>query len=92
MSRYVIERNLPEGLSDGDVDAAVRRAVAANATLPTVTWVGSHLATDHRKFFCVYEAAGPEAIRHAARLAEIPCDVVTEVRAVDPESYADSRL
>jgi hypothetical protein len=92
VSRYVIERNLPEGLSDGDVDAAVRRAVAVNADLPTVTWIGSHLATDHRKFFCVYEAPGPEVIRKAARLAEIPCDVVTEVRPVDPESYATSQL
>jgi hypothetical protein len=92
VSRYVIERNLPEGLSDGDVDAAVHRAIAANAGLPTVTWIGSHLTTDRRKFFCVYEAPGPEAIRHASRLAEIPCDIVTEVRPVDPESYADSRL
>jgi hypothetical protein len=40
----------------------VRRAVAANAGLPTVNWIGSHLATDRRKVFCVYEAAGPDAV------------------------------
>jgi hypothetical protein len=92
VNRYVIERNLPVGLSEADIDAAVRRAVSVNEGLPEVTWIGSHLATDRRKFFCVYEAPDPGAVRESARLAEIPCDVVTEVRAIEPASYADSRL
>jgi hypothetical protein len=92
VNRYLIERNLPEGLTDGDIDAAVRRAISANEGLPDVTWIGSHLSTDRRKFFCVYEAPDTGAVRESARLAEIPCDVVTEVRAVEPASYADSRL
>jgi hypothetical protein len=92
VNRYVIERNLPEGLSEGDIDAAVRRAVSVNEGLPDVTWVGSHLTTDRRKFFCVYEAPHTDAVRESARLAEIPCDVVSEVRAVEPAAYADSRL
>jgi uncharacterized protein DUF4242 len=92
VNRYLIERNLPEGLSQGDIDAAVRRAVSVNAGLSDVTWIGSHLATDRRKFFCVYEAPDVGAVRNSARLADLPCDVVTKVRAVEPASYADSRL
>jgi Protein of unknown function (DUF4242) len=88
----MIERNLPAGLGEGDIDVAVRRAVSVNAGLPEVTWIGSHLATDRSKFFCVYEAPTTDAVREAARLADIPCDAVTEVRAVEPTSYADSRL
>jgi uncharacterized protein DUF4242 len=92
VNRYVIERNLPGGLSEGDIDAAVRRAVSVNGGVADVTWIGSHLATDRRKFFCVYEAPDAGAVRESARLAELPCDVVTEVRAVEPAAYADSRL
>ncbi|MBI2200468.1 MAG: DUF4242 domain-containing protein [Armatimonadetes bacterium] len=87
MPRYVIERNLPPGLSDADIDAAARRAVAVNSTLPGVRWIHSNLAIDRSKFFCEYEAPSEEAIRDAARLAEIPCDVVTEVREVHPDVY-----
>jgi hypothetical protein len=87
MPRYVIERNLPSGLSEADIDAAARRAVAVNSTLPGVRWIHSNLSVDRSKFFCEYEASSPQAVREAARLAEIPCDAVTEVREVHPDAY-----
>ncbi|HET6947746.1 MAG TPA: DUF4242 domain-containing protein [bacterium] len=87
MPRYVIERNLPSGLSEGDIDAAARRAVAVNSTLEGVRWIHSNLAIDRSKFFCEYDAPSAEAVREAARLAEIPCDTVTEVREVHPDAY-----
>jgi hypothetical protein len=87
MPRYVIERNLPSGLSEADIDAAARRAVAVNTTLPGVRWIHSNLSVDRSKFFCEYEAPSPQAVREAARLAEIPCDTVTEVREVHPDAY-----
>jgi hypothetical protein len=90
MARFVVERDLPAGLGDADIDAAVRRAVAANATMPGVRWVHSHLALDHSKFFCEYEAPDQEAVREAAWLAQIPCDRVTPVREVSPRDYSDS--
>jgi hypothetical protein len=92
MPRFVIERNLPAGLTEDDVDEAVRRAIGANATLPGVRWLHSHLALDRSKFFCEYEAPDEAAVRESARLAQIPCDTVTEVREVEPAAYADSRL
>lgn len=87
MPRYVIERNLPEGLTEADIDAAARRAVAVNSTLDGVRWIHSNLAVDRSKFFCEYDAPSAEAVREAARLAEIPCDTVTEVREVHPDAY-----
>jgi hypothetical protein len=92
MPRYVIERVLPEGLVDADVDDAVRRAIAANDEVAGVRWVHSNLAVDRSKFFCEYEAPDAGAVREAARRAAIPCDIVTEVREVTPSAYADSAL
>jgi hypothetical protein len=89
MARFVIERDLPAGLGDADIDAAVRRAVAANATISGVRWIHSHLALDRSKFFCEYEAPDQEAVREAARLAQIPCNRVTAVREVSPGDYTD---
>jgi hypothetical protein len=92
MPRFVIERNLPPGLSDADIDAAARRAVAVNSALRDVRWIHSNLAIDRSKFFCEYEAPSADAVREAARLAEIPCDVVTEVREVHPDAYTKRTL
>lgn len=92
MPRYVIERTLPAGLSDGDVDDAVRRAMAVNATLPGVRWIHSNLALDRSKFYDEYEAPSERILREAARLAQIPCDVVTAVREIRPDMYAQSGL
>lgn len=92
MPRFMIERNLPAGLDAGDIDDAARRAVAVNATMPGVRWLHSNLAVDRSKFFCEYEAPDVQSVREAARRAEIPCDIVTEVTVVAPEQYAGSRL
>jgi hypothetical protein len=87
LPRYLIERNLPQGTTPEQIEDAVRRAVAANTALPEVRWIHSNLAADRSKFFCEYEASGPEAVREAARLAGIPCDRVTEVVEVRPSDY-----
>lgn len=87
MPRYVIERNLPPGLTEADIDDAARRAVAVNSTMESVRWIHSNLAVDRSKFFDEYEATSPAALREAARLAEIPCDKITEVREVHPDTY-----
>jgi len=87
MPRYVIERDLPPGLTEADIDAAARRAVAVNSTLEGVRWIHSNLAIDRSKFYCEYEAPSVELVREAARLAEIPADVITEVREVHPDAY-----
>jgi hypothetical protein len=92
MPRFVIERVLPAGLTDADIDHAALRACEANASLAGVRWLHSNLALDNSKFFCEYEAPSVDAVREAARLAQVPCDTVTEVREVRPETYTGSRL
>jgi hypothetical protein len=92
MPRFIIERNLPAGLSRNDIDDASRRAIAANADLPGVRWLHSHLALDRSKFFCEYEAPDEGTVRESAKRAQIPCDIVTEVVEIAPEHYTGSRL
>jgi hypothetical protein len=87
MPRYLIERNLPLGTTEADIDDAARRAVAVNSAMDGVRWIHSNLAVDRSKWFCEYEASSPAALREAARLAEIPCDTITEVREIHPDTY-----
>jgi hypothetical protein len=87
MPRYVIERELPPGLTEADIDDAARRTVAVNSAMEGVRWIHSNLAVDRSKWFCEYEATSPAALREAARLAEMPCDTITEVREIHPDTY-----
>jgi len=43
---------------------------------------------DKRKTYCLYERPNAEAIRVAARRANIPADVVIEVSELRPEMFA----
>jgi hypothetical protein len=45
------------------------------------------VSEDHRKTFCIYDAPGPEAIRQAAKLNQLPADKITPVRVLDPYFY-----
>jgi hypothetical protein len=87
MPRYLIERILPPEMTEADIDDAARRAVAVNSAMDGVRWIHSNLAVDRSKWFCEYEATSPAALREAARLAEIPCDTITEVREIHPDAY-----
>jgi hypothetical protein len=87
MPRYVIERNLPPGLTEADIDDAARRIVAVNSTMDGARWIHGNLAVDRSKFFDEYEATSPAELREAARLAEVPCDTITEVREIHPDTY-----
>ncbi len=87
MPRYLIERELPGGITEAGIEDAVRRAIAVNASLPGIRWLHSNLAVDRSKFFCEYDAPSPDAVREAARLAEFPCDRVTEVVEVQADQY-----
>jgi hypothetical protein len=83
MPLYVIERQFAEQIDPGADD--VRAIEAANADAG-VRWVFSFLSADRRRTYCLYEADSPEAIREAARQANLPADAITEVgRQVVPE-------
>ncbi len=51
----------------------------------SVRWLFSFLSADRRRSYCLYEAPSPEAIRVAARRADIPADEIVEVGAGTPQ-------
>ena len=76
MPLYMIERTFAEDLDVSGED--VRQIDEINAD-EGVRWVFSFLSADRRRTYCLYEAPSPEAIREAARRAEVPVDEIVEV-------------
>lgn len=76
MPLFIIERNFAEKL---DLNADGVTAITQINGEVGVNWLFSFLSTDKRKSYCLYEAKDPEAIREAARRANVPADVIVEV-------------
>jgi hypothetical protein len=83
--RFLIERNFAEAL---EVTKEGRDQVQQINDEEGVKWLFSFLSPDKRKTYCLYEAPNAEAIRVAARRANLPADVVIEVSEVRPEMFA----
>jgi hypothetical protein len=85
MPRFLIERNFAE-----EVEAT--KDIADNIIRINdeegVRWLFSFLSPDKRKTYCLYEAPNAEAIRIAARRANLPADVVIEISEIRPEMFA----
>ena len=85
MPRFLIERNFAE-----EVEAT--KDIADNIVRINneegVRWLFSFLSPDKRKTYCLYEAPNAEAIRIAARRANLPADVVIEISEIRPEMFA----
>ena len=76
MPLYIIERNFAEQLElDADSVSAMREIHGDCG----VNWLFSFLTADKRKTYCLFEAKNPEAVREAARRAQVPADAVIEV-------------
>jgi len=89
MPRYLIERQLPDGLStplNADGRKAIAGVVATNAE-HSVTWVHSCVTPDRKSSFCIYDAPSPEAIRKVADRNRLPVSRITEVSVLDPYFY-----
>ena len=86
MPRFIIERNFAEQLEPN------RDGIAAVTQINTdvgVQWLFSFLSADKKKTYCLYEAPSAEAIREAARRANIPADVIIEIDSeLRPEQFA----
>jgi hypothetical protein len=85
MPRFLIERNFAERL---ELTKEAAAAVTEINDQEGVKWVFSFPSPDKRKTYCLYEAPNADAIRAAARKANIPADVVIEVEEVRPEMFA----
>ena len=85
MPRFLIERNFAEELeiTKDDVDRVQRINDEAG-----VKWLFSFLSADKKKTYCLYEAPSVEAIRQAAKRANVPADVIIEVtRELSPTTF-----
>ena len=76
MPIFMIERNFAEKLEVTPEGAAAINRINDEES---VRWLISFLSVDKKKTFCLYEAPSAEAIREAARRADIPADVIIEV-------------
>ncbi len=85
MPRFLIERNFAERLEVSKEDA---QTVTRINNEEGVKWLFSFLSPDKRKTYCLYEAPNADAIRAAARKANLPADVVIEVEEIRPEMFA----
>jgi hypothetical protein len=85
MPRFIIERNYAERL---EVTKERADKVQRINDEVGVKWVFSFLSADKRKTYCLYEAPSSEAIREAARRANIPADVIIEVDEISPAMFA----
>lgn len=85
MPLFVIERNFAEQLEVTPESAAQVKLINDEVG---VNWLFSFLSADRKKTYCLYEAVSAEAIREAARRANIPADLVIEVSELRPEMFA----
>ena len=86
MPRFLIERNFAEELevTKDDVDRVQRINNEVG-----VKWLFSFLSADKKKTYCLYEAPSADAIRQAAKRANIPADVIIEIsRDLSPTMFA----
>lgn len=84
MPMFMIERNFAEQL---DVTQDDQIKVAQINSDVGVQWLFSFLSADKKKTYCLYEAPNAEALREAARRANVPADVIIEVSELRPEMF-----
>ena len=79
MPLFLIERNFAEEVK---LDEAGFLEVQRINDDVGVQWLFSFLSADKRKTYCLYEAPNEEAIREAARRANVPADVIIPVGTI----------
>jgi hypothetical protein len=85
MARFIIERNFADKLEMTKSDADRIQRINDDAG---VKWIFSFLSADKKKTYCLYEAPSADAIREAARRANVPADTIIEVSDLNPAMFA----
>lgn len=86
MPLYRIRREIGPATQE-DIDAASFRAIMCAPWFPGLKWVRSFWDAPAGRLDCYYEAAAPEQLQHHAEISRIPCDEVTEVVELLPDTY-----
>jgi hypothetical protein len=84
MPLFLIERNFAEQL---ELSKEAADAVKLINDEVGVSWLFSFLSADKKKTYCLYEGATAEAVREAARRANLPADSVIEVSEIKPGMF-----
>lgn len=85
MPLFVIERNFAEQLEVNKEAAAQVERINDDAG---VRWLYSFLSADKKKTYCLYESPSADAIRVAAKAANLPADSVIQVSELRPGQFA----
>jgi len=85
MPRFIIERHYADRLEVTKEETAKIQRINDDVG---VKWIFSFLSADKRKTYCLYEAPNAEAIRDAAKRANIPADRIIEVEEINPAMFA----
>jgi len=73
MSRYLIERDFPDGLSIRRTRPERSFAAKSSTITPRTSYVGhSYVTPDRKRTFCIYDGPTPESVRHAAAATICP--------------------
>ncbi|GIM47982.1 DUF4242 domain-containing protein [Collibacillus ludicampi] len=81
--RYVVEWNLPEGLT---MDAYLKRKKEKSvhyAEVPEATFIRTYVCEDMTKCLCFYDAPDKEIVKKARNAVQAPVDSITEVLPID---------
>jgi hypothetical protein len=85
MPRFIIERNFAEQI---ELTKEASDNILRINDDEGVKWIFSFLSADKKKSYCLYEAPDADAIRAAARRANLPADVIIEVSELSPAMFA----
>ena len=85
MALFVIERNWADKLEPDNETVQFVQKINGDCS---VKWLTSFLSSDKRKTYCLYEATSADDLREAARRANIPADVITELDGeINPSNF-----
>lgn len=86
MPHYLIRRHMP-GYDDVDLEAAGFRSVVCQKQFPGLTWIRSYWDAAKEESLCLYEAEREQDVRNHAKMADIPCDEISEVVESSPAAF-----
>lgn len=90
MPLFSIRRDMT-GMDEEQLEAASMRAAFCTYLFDErLHWIRSYFDAERHELRCIYEAASADDIREHARLAQVPCDEVTEVRELLAEPYLET--
>lgn len=84
--RYLVEWNLPEGLTMDAYIARKKEKSAHYAEVPEVSFIRTYVCEDMTKCLCFYDSPDEELVHKARKAVGAPVDTITETVALDKKS------